>query len=146
MKSYISDAALFYKPVGEQLIGFCSPYVDDTLHAGNDDYAKVCYKTGEICNWKNLEWDDIPFSGLQIVTSDNGYNIHHKRYVSKLQELQKDEIYPDFISLRAKLTWTKNSRPYIAFSVPNIVQFKGETYMNDKNRYINAINNIIMHL
>lgn len=38
MRTCISDAALFYKKLGEALIGLCATYVDDTLHVGNKEY------------------------------------------------------------------------------------------------------------
>lgn len=77
MKS-CSDATLLYKTIRKRLIGLCATYGDDALHAANDDYSKLCEKTEENFQCKNREWDDIQFSGLQIINSNNGYGIHQK--------------------------------------------------------------------
>ena len=43
MKSTISDTALFYKTLGENLIGICATYVEDTLHAGTKEYEDILF-------------------------------------------------------------------------------------------------------
>lgn len=45
MKSFISDAALCYKTIGEKRVELCATYVDDTLHTCNKKYSKLCDKT-----------------------------------------------------------------------------------------------------
>lgn len=47
MKSGISDAAYFYKHNFELLTGFCTNYVGDTPHAGNESYFKLFETTGK---------------------------------------------------------------------------------------------------
>ncbi len=72
MNTGISDAALFYKKLGEKLIGLCANYVDDTLHAGTEEYAKLCNKTEEKFKCKEREWDNVQFAGVQVETKKNG--------------------------------------------------------------------------
>lgn len=52
LKTCIADALLFFKKLREKLIGLCGIYVDDTLHAGIEEYSKLRIKTEETFNSK----------------------------------------------------------------------------------------------
>ena len=52
MDNAISDSALFYKKVGENFLGLCATYVDDSLHSGTKYYEDLTAHTEEKSNYK----------------------------------------------------------------------------------------------
>lgn len=58
------------------MIGMCTTYVGDTFHAGTDSYSLFNKETEESFNWKKRESDNIEFSGLQIESKGEAYDIH----------------------------------------------------------------------
>lgn len=75
----ISDTSFFYKRIGQN----CRECVQLMLiiHAGNEQYGKLCENTEKKFNRKNREWDNMKFSGLKIETKENGYQVHQKIYI-----------------------------------------------------------------
>ena len=114
-------------------MGLCANYVDDTLHAGTKEYAKLCNKTEEKFKCKEIEWDNVQFAGVEVETKKNGFEVHQKKYINKIRELDYKSTYEDFRSLRAKLAWTNNSRPDIACAVALLTQVTKEVLDTDKN-------------
>jgi hypothetical protein len=45
MESTIGDPELFFKYIGNRLIGMCATYVDDTLQAGDSKFVKLSEET-----------------------------------------------------------------------------------------------------
>lgn len=41
MQNKISNAALFFKRIGSELMGMCATCVDNTSHAGNKSYVDL---------------------------------------------------------------------------------------------------------
>ena len=87
MDHCVNNPAFFYKKLGEELVRLCGTYVDDTLHAGTDEYLKLCDQTEKRFNCKPRDYDNFKFSGIEINTEDNGMVIHQKNYLSKIQSL-----------------------------------------------------------
>lgn len=52
MESCVSEPALLFKHLGQELSGMCGTYVDDTLQAGNDGYSHLCLETEKCFNCK----------------------------------------------------------------------------------------------
>ena len=146
MESAISDAALFYKKLGEELIGTCATYVDDSLHAGNEKYQEITKITEEKFKCKNREYDDLQFSGLEIETKNNEFCAHQKRYISKLKRIPETANFSEFRSTRAKLACISNSRPDISCPVAKLTQVTEEKYEKNQKSYIIKINDILNHL
>ena len=142
MKSCISDAALFYKKLGTELMGLCSTYVDDTLHAGTDEYSDLCKKTETKFKCKNREYDNTQFAGLQIEKATNGFEVHQKQYIQKLNTLNYKSTYSDFRSTRAKLAWTTNTRPDISCAVALLTHVTEDIFNKEPKVYFKKVNNI----
>lgn len=70
MSSCISDSALFYKLLGQELIGMSATCMDDTLHIGNEKYFDFCYKTEKTFTCEEREWNKLQFAGVQIETKE----------------------------------------------------------------------------
>ena len=85
MEFCISDASLYYKTVQNKLIGICATYVDDTLHAGTEDYSKICAKTEERFKCKKREWDKTQFAGVQIDSLKDHLKCTKKRTLGNLK-------------------------------------------------------------
>ncbi len=146
MQTGVSDASLFYKKLGERLVGLCGNYVDDTLHAGTKEYSDLCKKTEKKFKCKERDWDNLQFAGVEIETKESGFEVHQKRYIQKITELSHDATYADFRSLRAKLAWTNNSRPDISCSVALLTQVTEDVFNTDRSTYVKKINAIVKHL
>lgn len=78
----ISAAALFYKTIGEQLIGLYTTYVDDTRHAGNNEYSKICDKKEEMLLSAKIENEIIlSFFDYILLTLTTFMNYTTKLYI-----------------------------------------------------------------
>lgn len=146
MDHCVNDPVFFYKNLGEELIGLCGTYVDDTLHAGTNEYLKLCEETEKRFKCKPRDYDNFQFSGMEINTKDKGIVIHQKNYLSNIQLIKLDAYYKQFRSTRAKLAWATNSRPDIACSVALLSQCTEELFEKDRKSHLKKLNNIIKHL
>ena len=69
-------------------MGLCATYVDDTLHAGNKEYQELSKETEKTFQCKSREYYNVQFSGLEIDSTDEGFIIHQKKYIFKLEVLE----------------------------------------------------------
>lgn len=91
-----SDAALFFKKIGDNLIGAFATYVDDTLHVGNKDYSELVKNTENKFNCKTQEWNDTQFAGIQLQKQGEGFIMNQRKYIEKLQKIPENGTYSDF--------------------------------------------------
>lgn len=71
--------SLFFKLIQGQLGGLSGTYVDDGIHAGNEDFLKECDKTQEKFKSRARELDNFTFSGIQLETTPDGIRLHQEQ-------------------------------------------------------------------
>lgn len=133
MKTCVSDTFIFYRKLGKVLISLFATYVDDKLHAGNQEYSQLCKKTAKKFNCKVREYDYLQFSGLEIDTGKIA--IHLKLYISTVRKIPQDATYTNLRSLRVKLSCITNSRPQIACQVAKLVKDVEQTFEKSRRHY-----------
>jgi hypothetical protein len=88
--STIGDPALFYKRQAVILKGVAANYVDDILQTGDAEFQKLAEGTLRKSRCRDREWDKLPFYGIEIKSTSNGFEIHQKHYLSKIKEMRND--------------------------------------------------------
>jgi hypothetical protein len=71
---------------------------------------------------KPPEEDKLVFTGLEIDASSTDSTISQDGYIKRLTFLRNGCNFSDFRSMRAQLSWTTHTRPYIACSVSTEAQ------------------------
>jgi hypothetical protein len=146
MKNTIGDPAFFYENKDGCLQGLIATYVDDLLQAGNTEFQKISESTLTKFQCRDREWDKTQFAGIEIETLTDGFEIHQKRYLSKIKLMAKDGMFSDFRSLRARLAWATLSRPDIACAVAQSAQVNEDTFKDDPKTHIKRLNAVVNHL
>lgn len=147
METTTSDAAFFFKRAGEKLQGMCATFVDDSLHAGDEDYVQLTDKTMQRFECREREWDDVTFAGMQIDTKVGEFHVHQKRYIDKLTPLSTGATtFAQYRSFRVKLAWITNTRPDITCAVAKAVQVTEKQFSAAPGACVKALNAIHKHL
>lgn len=66
MKTYVSDAALLFGILGDELMDLYATYVDDTIHVGNGKCAELYKNQKRNSSVRIYNRVTFNFSGLQI--------------------------------------------------------------------------------
>lgn len=143
MESTVSDKSLFFKLVQKKLQGLMGTYVDDSLLAGDDEFLKLSEKTIEKFESKEREFDNIRFAGVYIETLENGFRLHQKSYIERLQLLNSNASFEDLRRARAKLSWLIHTRPEVCVAASMLAQVTSSTF---DNRHIKIHNKIVLDL
>lgn len=148
MNNCIFDTAMFYKLSNRNLAGMCASYVDDVFHIGNIDYAKLIGTKEAKFTCKERLWDKIQFFEVQINSHTPHFEIHQKKYSTKLEKLNQPLTFAEFRSLRAKLLWITNSRPDVFCVVALRAQVTGSRFeeKKEKEKVTETANNVATHL
>jgi hypothetical protein len=113
MKSTVGDLALFYKTQARSLNGIMATNVDDLLQAEDAEFQQLSENVLRNFKCRDHERDNLQFAGIEIETLSDGFEIHQKRYLSKIKLMTKDVMFSDFRSLPARLAWATLSSPDI---------------------------------
>ena len=87
MHPTIGDASLFFKREGDRLLGLAGTYVDDSLQCGTPDFAKLTEKYSDIFESTSRDFDNVNFSGINISSVSNGFELSQADYADKVIEL-----------------------------------------------------------
>jgi Reverse transcriptase (RNA-dependent DNA polymerase) len=129
MNPTTGDISLFTKHVGSELCGIAGTYVDDSLLSGNADFLKLSDMSQQKFNSRERQFDHFTFAGVDISTEDDGqFALSQTVYIRKLVVLPEEAIFPEFRSMRAKLSWLTHTRPEIAHFVNSAAQVTEETF------------------
>lgn len=93
MQSTMADEALFIKNIRDQLDGICAAYVDDLLQAASEAFQTESKKTEQTFQCKKRECENIQFAGSHSTKIGNGFKIHQKNRINKLQLLKHDGTF-----------------------------------------------------
>jgi hypothetical protein len=143
MKSTTGDMSFFYKNIGNNLVGLTGTYVDDSLLAGNLEFEKVTKTAMDKFESRDREMDNTKFSGVNITTTDEGFDLDQNDYIARIKLLSIDCNFTDFRSKRAQLSWITHTRPEICCAVNMASQVTEKSFSVQK---INDLNKVIKHL
>ena len=116
---YIS---FFFKMIRGKLAGMSGMYVDDGIHAGNDEFLKLCDRTQKRFKSKPREMGTFTFAGVRVETTDEGIKLGQEAYAQSIKPLPEDCTFRDFRSYRQRLQWLVHTRPDIACAVNKSTQ------------------------
>jgi hypothetical protein len=117
MMQTVGDPAMFFKMLDNKPQGMCATYVNDALHAGRKVYEGTTEKTMKRFKGRDKEMDNVIFSGVEICTGTDGFQLHQQRYISTLETLSDSSTFQRYRSLRAKLSWAAYTRPDISCAI-----------------------------
>ena len=143
MKSTTGDISLFFKTIGNDLVGLTGTYVDDSLSAGTPEFENLTSKTMEMFESRDREMDSTKFAGVNIQTTAEGFDLDQIDYISKMTLLSIDCTFTEFRSKRAQLSWITHTRPEICCAVNMAAQVTEKSFTIQK---INDLNKVIKHL
>jgi Reverse transcriptase (RNA-dependent DNA polymerase) len=143
MKSTTGDMSFFYKHIGNNLVGLTGTYVDDSLLAGNLEFEKLTKTTMDKFESRDREMDNTKFAGVNITTTDEGFDLDQNDYIARITLLSIDCNFTDFRSKRAQLSWITHTRPEICCAVNMASQVTEKSFSVQK---INDLNKVIKHL
>lgn len=98
------------------MIGLRTTYVDDMLHAENNEYIDLTKKTEQAFQCSKPAWDCTVFSRMEIeqfLIAEDAFRLHQKRYIMKIEPIPLKSNFTDSRYLLAKLALIQHSRPDI---------------------------------
>lgn len=137
------DISLFFKKIGERLVGISGTYVDDGIHAGTEEFLAECDKTQSKFESRKREMDNFTFACVQVETIENGFKLHQEKYARAIKLLPTDCSFRDFRSCRQKLQWLVHTRPDIACAVNKATQVTEKTF---RDIHVKTINKTIKYV
>ena len=144
MKHTTVDFSLFFKHIGNKLVGMSGSYVDDIIRCGTNKFEQSSqHMTASIFDTKKPERNSFTFTGLQVKDGNYSKSLSQSEFIGRLELLKPDCSFEDFRSTRAKLNWLTNTRPDIAFSVSRSSAVTSNTFQSN---HIRDINRVIKHL
>lgn len=123
MDSLTTDSSLYYRAIGDRLLGLSGTYVNDLLRCGMNDFFHICEETGRVFDSTPETRKRAKFAGISISQEDDGIYSDMQEYTEKLRlpELS-DQTWKTFQSFRAKLAWLIYCRPDICAMVAKSAQ------------------------
>ncbi len=128
MKAVASDMSLFSRRARGKISGLLASYVDDTLACGDSSFAELTKKTREKFEMKERQNKDMRFSGIYVDKCDNGFEIHQRAYIERLESIPWDAEYVHLRRARAKPSWLAHSRPDICAELSKLAQVTAESF------------------
>ena len=137
------DTSFYFKSVEDKIIGLWRVYIDDKLAAGNKELEKETDKIPTQFESKPREFPAILFVGMNIEKTKQGYTLHQKRSLEKIELLNKDDRFEEFRRSRHRLAWITHTRPEILAGVNILSQITQDTFTNE---HIKTTNMLTKHL
>jgi hypothetical protein len=101
MTPTISDSSLFFKR-DASLIGLSATYVDDSLRAGNQEFALDSQKTAQLFESSPTQKYQIKFAGINIEHWVQGH-IEQYSFAKKLHDIDKNSTFKQYRSALEKI-------------------------------------------
>ena len=138
------DLSLFYQRKNETLVGLSGTCVDDSIHAGKDEYLTLTEKSQQRFLSRERKFDTFDFIGAHIATNPDGsFSQSQQLHISRLSELPLTASFDEFRSARAKIPWITHTRPehaYYAQSSAQITeQLFNSTHIKEYNSTVRAL-------
>jgi len=129
LKVMKGDEAFYYLHKDGELIGAVITHVDDFTMAGTDEFiAETLEIVGKELTISKIEEDGFRYTGIDVVTLEDGIQLEMKDYVDSLEPVQeirkaeKDELLTReelkmYRKMTGKLSWLANStRPDLSYT------------------------------
>ena len=94
-------------------MGTNESYVDDLLRVETNEWQTHSDATLERLESAGNQKESFTFAGIHITEPDNLYHIDDYFYMAKTYQIPSNAEFSRFASMRIKLTWLTNTRPYI---------------------------------
>lgn len=147
MTPTLGDKSFFFKHIRDELHGLCATYVDDALQAGDPQYIQQSKTTEKVFECRKREYKEIKFSGIQIESNANeGYSMHQKEYLKKLQKIKMESTYHDYQSLRSCISWNTLTRPDVSCAVAKAQQLTEIQFSEEKEKHVKSINALVSYI
>lgn len=112
------DAALYFLPEKDVLVGLIGTYEDDILRAGNQQFRRLTLQTNKTFDMEGNSPLSLEYMGFALATDQdmdvlidqNHYNIH-------LECLPLEASLQNSRSMRMKLAWLSRSEPDCLFKI-----------------------------
>lgn len=76
MRASALDIRLFFKLIQGKLAGISGMYVDDSFHAGNEEFLEHTKKTEQKFDSKPRDMNDFNFAGMHVETTAEGFRLY----------------------------------------------------------------------
>lgn len=137
MKPLISDPSLYVKTGDDGPEGITGSYVDDCLHAGNEEFQKTTEVSLKKFDSKPRVYDNFDFFGTQIKTEQGNFFVGQEYYTRNMSSVPSNATFADFRRHRALFSWINNTRPDLVCYSNRAAQVTEKTFGKDK---INELN------
>lgn len=113
MKCTPGDPSLFSKTSKGKFVGNIGSYVDDKLAAGDEHFERESGTTETAFESSERIYEDVKFSGIQIIKINGNFFMTQSRYTAKIELLPTSSDFKAFRSLMQNISWVCHTRPYI---------------------------------
>jgi transposase InsO family protein len=138
------DFSLFFKHVGETLVGLSGAFVDDLIRAGTLHFKENSQETTENrFDIKPPITNEFTFAGFDIETKADHRKISQNDYIRRLKLVPSTCDFESFRTVRAKLQWASHTRPDIAFAASRLAQVTSQSFCAET---LHLSNKAIKHL
>ena len=98
------------------------------MSCGDNALAELAKRTREAFDLKKRERDNMRFSGVYIDTNADGFHVHQRSYIERLDQLPRDADFTLFRRGRAKISWLVHTRPDIYIAAIKLAQVTEEKF------------------
>lgn len=106
----ISNAALYLRPVAQNLACLCACHVHDNLNDKCETYSRTDIKTEKKFQLKFRKLENLSYTKVHIDKVPNRFMIHQKKYIEKHSTITNDAGFIAFNTTLAIISWTTQTR------------------------------------
>lgn len=130
MEPLTTDPSLYFRRIGDRLVGLSGVYVDDLLRCGTPEFFQLSKATGNIFDSTPETRQKAKFAGVTIHQTQNVIEADMNEYIAKLS-VPTEQSWKSFISFRAKLAWLTYCRPDICANIAKLAQVTEKQFENE---------------
>jgi hypothetical protein len=130
IESLDADPSLYFRSIGNRLIGLSGVYVDDMLRCGTPDFRRDSRTISWIFDANPETMRTAKFAGVNLRQTESGIEIDMQDYIAKIT-FPLEQSWKHFASFRAKLSWLVYVRPDICARVAKLAQVTEQHFRTD---------------
>jgi hypothetical protein len=140
MEPLDADPSLYFRSVGNRLMGLSGVYVDDMLRCGTPDFLRDSKSTSRIFDATPEMMRTAKFAGVNLRQTESGIETDMSDYIAKLT-FPLEQSWKTFASFGAKLAWLVYARPDVCARVAKLAQVTEQHFRTDakKLRHLSQI-------
>jgi Reverse transcriptase (RNA-dependent DNA polymerase) len=132
------DPSLYFRSIGNLLIGLSGVYVDDMLRCGTPDFLPDSKTTSRIFDATPETMRTANFAGVNLRQTESVIETDMSDYIEKLT-FPLDQSWKHFASFPAKLAWIVYARPDICARVVKLAQVTEQHFRTDAQKYFRML-------